>query len=206
MKKVCERQCHPTAVKWRAYVEENAEMAYDDDAISGKHIQRTFDDQTDTHKNKHQEYVFKWTSRIRIEEGQHDTFADLPFFKRQMAMCLRSFAQHMSREGLPVFIPHSTLDDRSSCSDEQIFGPPVESDSAESSEYVPPLPPPLTIECDTPNTCDSLSAADDVKVDKLVLAKIGRWVPLVSQAGGAEYGYLTSQKTWFRSADLAKRL
>jgi hypothetical protein len=42
---------------------------------------------------------------------------------------------------------------------------------------------------------DSLSAPDDVKADKLMLAKIGRWASLVCQTGDAEYGYLISQKT-----------
>jgi hypothetical protein len=72
----------------------------------------------------------------------------------------------------------------------KLFGSPVESNTAESSEYVPPLPPPLTIECDTStlgkrrrlnhsdttlHSCDSLSAADNVKVDKLMLAKSVDW-------------------------------
>jgi hypothetical protein len=38
MKNVCERRCHPTAVKWRAYVEKNA-----DHAVSGTHVRRSME-------------------------------------------------------------------------------------------------------------------------------------------------------------------
>jgi hypothetical protein len=44
MRIVCERRYHPTAVKWRAYVENKARTAYDE-AITGKQTKRTFGQQ-----------------------------------------------------------------------------------------------------------------------------------------------------------------
>lgn len=128
----------------------------------------------------------------------------------------RSFAQHMSREGLKMSIPGG----RSNGLDNQISNWTSDSaaektDEVETAELpqhasLPPPPPPLRIDCNTTtlgkrkhlshsdtilHSCDSLTAADDVKTDKMMLAKIGRWEPLIYETSNNEFGFLTSPKT-----------